>query len=105
MARTLCAVKRQCELAATEMMGHGGWEKVEFDAFMDAESGRIVPLICALKDGQIFETVGQELQKMLDEYFPVNTEGTLEAFKASWEEHRLTEAEYRAKWGTQPEAL
>jgi hypothetical protein len=100
MSHTLCAVKQQCALAANEMMGHGGWEKVETDVFADGASGAVVPLICALKDGQIFETSGEGLQKVLDEYFPVRREGTLEAFRGSWEEHRQTEAEYRKTWDT-----
>ncbi len=82
-------------------MGHGGWEKVEYDTYIDADSGAVVPLICALRDGQIFEVVGEELQKVLDVYFPVNTERTLEAFRESWEEHRRSEAEYRPQRGNQ----
>jgi hypothetical protein len=101
MRHTLPAVKQQCKLAANEMMGHGGWEKIEYDAIVDGKTGEIFPLICALKDGQIFESSGEELQKALDYYFPVHGEGTLEAFRESWEEHRRTEAEYRAEWGDQ----
>ena len=101
MLHTLPAVRQQCELAANEMMGHGGWERIEHDAIVDDKTGEILPLICALKDGQIYETSGEELQKELDNYFPVNGEGTLEAFKESWEEHRRMEAEYRSKWGNQ----
>jgi len=83
------------------MMGHGGWEKIVYDVVVDEKTGRAVPLICALKDGQIFESSGEELQKTLDHYFPVRIEGTLEAFRESWEEHRRTEAEYKEKWGRQ----
>jgi len=101
MRHTLPAVRQQCELAANEMMGHGGWEKIAHDAIIDDETGQIIPLICALKDGQIFESSGDELQNVLDYYFPVHTEKTLDAFKESWDEHRRTEAEYRAKWGNQ----
>ena len=98
MSHTLCAVKQQCQLATTEMIGHGGWEKVECDTYVDAESGRIMPLLCAMKEGRIYEASGEELQRALDEYFPVKKEGTLESFRDSWEEHRRTEAEYRITW-------
>ncbi len=101
MGNTLYAVRQQCHLATTEMMGHGGWEKVDCDAFVDGESGKIVPLICALKESQIYEASGDELQKVLDEYFPVKKEGTIEAFRVSWEEHRRAESEYKSTWGDQ----
>lgn len=101
MQHTLPAVRKQCEMAATEMMGHGGWEQIVHDVIVDNKTGLISPLICALKEGQIFECSGEDLQKALDYYFPVYTEDTLGAFKESWEEHRKTEAEYREKWGNQ----
>ena len=99
MGRSLCAVRWQCQLAVKEMMGHGGWEKVEWDTYIDDEKKQIVPVICALKDGRISSASGEELQDVLDEYFPIEHEGTLDAFRESLEEHRRAEAEHKAKWG------
>lgn len=104
MRHSVCCVKWQCQLAVKEMMGHGGWEKTEWDVHFDDESGRIIPVICALRDGKLYESSGEELQKLLDEYFPVTTDGTLEFFKESWEEHRRVEAEHKATWGGQSQS-
>ena len=101
MVHSECSVKWQCQMAVSEMMGHGGWEKSEWDVHVDDETGQIIPVICALKDGKIYESAGEELRKVLDEYFPLTTGNTLELFRESWEEHRRVEAEHRATWGEQ----
>lgn len=99
MNRSLCATKWQCQLAVKEIMGHGGWEKAEWDVCVDEETKQLVPVICALKEGRLFSVSGESLQKMLDEFYPVETEETLTAFRSSLEEHRRAEAEHKAKWG------
>jgi hypothetical protein len=99
MSHTLCAVKWQCELAVREIAGHGGWEKMEWDVYIDRETNRVVPVICALKEGNIYLTSGEGLQKFLDEFFPLETQETLKAFTDSLQEHRRTEAEHKEKWG------
>ena len=101
MPQMLYSVKKQCELAVDEMRGHGVWEKIECDVYIDDESKKALPIICALKDGQIYEASGEKLQKMLDEYFPIQIDGTVELFRESLEEHRLAEAEHKAVWGEQ----
>jgi hypothetical protein len=105
MGRSICSVKWQCQMAVREMMGHGGWEKCEWDVYVDGETGGIVPVICALKHGKISESSGDALQKILDEYFPMTTEGALDAFRESWEEHRRVEAQHKATWGDQARSL
>jgi len=105
MERSLCAAKWQCQLAVKEMMGHGGWEKAEWDVYVDNETKQIVPVICAMREGKISTVSGEDLQKALDEFFPVETEGALKAFRESWEEHRRTEAEHKATWGGRLEHL
>ena len=100
MNHSVCATKWQCELAVKEIMGHGGWEKTEWDVHRDSETEQVVPVICALRGGKIFSVSGEELQKILDEFFPLETEGSsFEAFRKSLEEHRRAEAEHKAKWG------
>jgi hypothetical protein len=81
------------------MMGHGGWEKAEWDVYIDEETKQVIPVICGLKEGKIFSISGEDLQKALDEFFLIETNGTLKAFRQSLEEHRHAEAEHKAKWG------
>ena len=88
MDNVLCSAQWQCELAASDMKGHGGWEKIVCEVFYDEGSGQVVPLICALKEGQIYEASGEKLKELLDRLYPVRTEGTVDAFREAGKHQR-----------------